>query len=170
MSASSKKKAAPSTRKKAAPSTRKKAKAKVTKTKKVAKEAPVEKEKPKKATPKAKKTEEKKEVPSKTPAKTVAKVEHVKLGPPPAAIVAVRQTYSGSPYERAARGFSFGELESAGIPANAARHGDLSLDIRRRSVVQANVEMLKGWFKSPAAAAPRERMEKPVAVVAAGKK
>ncbi len=157
MSASTKKKAASST---------KKAKAKVTKTKKVAKEAPAEEEKPKKAASRVKKAEEKKEAPT----KAAVKVERVKLGPPPHATVAVRDTDSGSPYERAARGFSFGELESAGVPVNGARRGDLSLDIRRRSVVEANVEMLKRWFKSPAPAAPREPMEKPVAVVAGKKK
>jgi len=53
---------------------------------------------------------------------------------------------------------------------NAARREDVSLDIRRRSVVEGNVEMLKGWFKHSAARVPREATEKPVAVVAAGKK
>ena len=59
-------------------------------------------------------------------------------------------------HERAARGFSFGELASAGVPLNAAKREGLSLDIRRRSVVEGNVEMLKGWFKSPPRS-PRRR-------------
>jgi len=155
MSASTKKKAKPS---------KTKAKAKVTKTKKVAKAAPAEEVKAKKVAPKAKKVEEKKE----RPAKPVTKVARTKLGEPPTAIVSTRHV--DLMHARLARGFSFGELESAGIPLNAARREDVSLDIRRRSVVDGNVQMLKGWFKSSPSAAPKETTEKPVAVVAGKKK
>jgi ribosomal protein L13E len=144
----------------------KKTKAKVTKQKKVQKVARAIEEKPKKGAPKAKKIEqkkeapikiaEKKEAPAKTvtrpeaPVKTVPKREPLKLGPPPMAVVATRHVDSDSLHERQARGFSFGELSSAGVPMNAAKSHDLSVDVRRRSVVAKNVEVLKGWLE-PAA-------------------
>jgi ribosomal protein L13E len=151
MSKSAKKKAKPH---KATPP--KKSKAKVTKQKKVQKVTRAIEEKPKKAAPKAKKTVEKKESPVKTvarpeaPVKTVPKREPLKLGPPPMAIVATRHVDSDSLHERQARGFSFGELSSASVPLNAAKSHDLSVDVRRRSVVAKNVEVLKGWLE-PAA-------------------
>ncbi len=148
MSASDKKKAKP-TKKKASAK-----KASVTKTKKVVKAAPAAKEK--KAAPRAKKPAEKKEAPP----KEVVKVERVELGTPPLATVEVRHVDSDSLHERVARGFSFGELASAGIPLNSAKREGLDLDIRRRSVVEGNVEALKAWFKNPGQ----------VAVVAATKK
>jgi ribosomal protein L13E len=148
MSKSAKKKAKPH---KATPP--KKSKAKVTKQKKVQKVTRATEEKPKKAAPKAKKTVEKKEAPVKTvakpeaPVKTVPKREPLKLGPPPMAVVATRHVDSDSLHERQARGFSFGELSSAGVPLNAAKNHDLSVDVRRRSVVDKNVETLKGWMQ-----------------------
>jgi ribosomal protein L13E len=157
--------------------TKEKAKAKVTKTKKFAKKSAkkVAKKVAKKSTSKEKKltAEEKaKKVARKEKAarvekaarkaakkekaakkkeaspKAVVKVAPVKLGPPPAASVTTRDI--DVPHERAARGFSFGELTSAAIPIYVAKREDLPLDIRRRSIVEANVEMLKGWFKSSA--------------------
>ena len=151
MSAKDKKKAKPKEKK--APA-RKAPAPKVQKAKKAAK-APVA-EKPKKAAPKAKKVAERKEA----PAKVSVKAEPVVLGPPPGARVASR--HIDSLHERPGRGFSFGELASAGVPLNTARREGLSLDLRRRSVVEGNVEALKGWFKSSAATA--------VAVQTAGKK
>jgi len=142
--------------------TRKAPKPKVSKTKKAAK-APVEEEKPKKVAPKAKKAAERKEA----PAKVVVKAETVVLGPLPEATVTSR--HIDSMHERPARGFSFGELAAAGVPLNAARREGLSLDIRRRSVVDGNVETLKGWFKGPARSAS-ERTAEAVAVPTAGKK
>jgi ribosomal protein L13E len=148
-----------------------KAKAKVTKVKKtekvvkVEKKAPAAEEKPKKAAPKpSKQAEEKKEA----PAKTTVKAEPVKLGPPPMAMVTVRHV--DSLHERAARGFSFGELSSAGIPLNAAKRQDLSVDSRRRSVVEQNVEALKGWFKHPGHASAPKVAVRQVAAVASGSK
>ncbi len=123
-----------------------KKKSKVTKPKKVEKKASPPKEKPKKAAPKAKKVV-KKEAP---PPKAVVKAEPVKLGPPPMAMVTTRRADAGAPHERSARGFSFGELASAGVPLSTAKRQDLSIDLRRRSVVDKNVEMLKGWLKSSA--------------------
>ncbi|MDA4116514.1 MAG: ribosomal protein L13e [Thaumarchaeota archaeon] len=120
--------------------TRKAPAPKVQKAKKAVK-APVE-EKPKKAAPRAKKVAERKEA----PAKVSVKAEPVVLGPPPAATVASR--HIDSLRERPGRGFSVGELASAGVPLNTAKREGLPLDIRRRSVVEGNVEALKGWFKS----------------------
>jgi len=139
MSATAKSKAKPKGKK---PAPRKKAK--VTKTKKAVKKAAPVEEKPKKVAPKAKKIAEKKEV----PAKAVVKVQPVELGPPPGAIIVARRV--DSLRERAARGFSFGELASAGVPVNAAKREGVSLDIRRRTVLEGNVDALKGWFKSSA--------------------
>jgi ribosomal protein L13E len=161
MSAPNKKKKAKSKGKKAPA---KKAPApKVSKTKKAAK-APAAEEKPKKAATKAKKQVEKKEA----PAKVAVKAEPLKLGPPPVATVASR--HIDSMRERPGRGFSLGELASAGVPLNAAKRQRLQLDIRRRSVVEGNVDVLKGWFKSSGAEASLERAAEPVAVTAAGKK
>jgi ribosomal protein L13E len=147
MSKSAKKKAKP--RKAIAP---KKTKAKVTRPKKVEKVIRAKEEKPKKAAPKTKPVvAEKKEAPVKPVAKTISKPiskpEPLKLGPPPMAIVATRHVDSDSLHERQARGFSFGELSSAGVPLNAAKDHDLSVDVRRRSVVDKNVETLKGWLE-----------------------
>jgi ribosomal protein L13E len=162
MSAPDKKKAKPKG-KKAPPRKSQAPSPKVSKTKKAApKAAPVE-EKAKKAAPKPKKEVEREEA----PAKASFKPEPLALGPLPEATIASR--HIDSMHERPARGFSFGELASAGVPLNAARRQGLSLDIRRRSVVDGNVEALKGWFKSPNKPAA-ERAAQPVPVPAAGKK
>jgi ribosomal protein L13E len=139
MSTSSKKKA-----KRGRPSPPKKTKPKVTKPKKVEKKAIVAEEKPKKAAPKAKKTVERKEAPP----KAVIKTEPLKLGPAPTAMIMTRHVDSNTMHQRRARGFSFGELASAGVPPNTVKHQDISVDIRRKSVVEQNVEMLKGWYKT----------------------
>ena len=123
----------------------KKSKSKTTKPKKVEKkETPVIEEKPKKVAQKPKEKVERKE----SPPKTVAKPEPLKLGPPPTPMITARHVGTGDARERIARGFSFGELASAGVTINTARHQSLSVDLRRRSVVEQNVEMLKGWLKS----------------------
>jgi len=159
MSASAKKKAK-STKNKAP----ERKKAKVSQAKKVPK-ATAER-KPKKPAPKAKKAAEVKEAAPKAVVKSV----HVELGPPPVATVAVRHVDSDSLHERDARGFSFGELSSAGVALNAAKREGLNLDIRRRSVVEGNVELLKGWFKTPEHASVEDRQEKQVPVAATTKK
>jgi len=153
MSPPAKKQAKP--RKATAPKKAKKPKAKVTQPKKVEKVIRAKEEKPKKVAPKTKRVvAEKKEAPVKPLAKTISKPiskpEPLKLGPPPMAIVATRHVDSDSLHERQARGFSFGELSSAGVPLNAAKSHDLSVDIRRRSVVAKNVETLKGWMQPDA--------------------
>jgi len=157
MSATAKKKAKPEGKK---PAPRKKAK--VAKTKKAVKEEAPEEEKPKKAAPKVKKAVEKREAPDKAVVKAIALV----LGPPPSAVIVARRV--DSLRERAARGFSFGELASAGVPVNAAKREGVSLDIRRRTVLDGNVEALRGWFKTPAGDSGKAVEQ--VAVVATGKK
>lgn len=159
MSSSDKKKAKPKGKK---ATTRKAPAPKVSKTKKAAK-APLE-QKQKKAAPKAKKAVEEKEGPS----KVVAKAEPKVLGLPPGATVASR--HIDSMHERPARGFSFGELASAGVPMNAAKREGLSLDVRRRSVVEWNVEALKGWFKGAGRPASERPAEELVSVATEGKK
>jgi len=47
---------------------------------------------------------------------------------------------------RESRGFSYGEIQSAGIPLNTAKSWELSTDSRRRSVLHDNVEALKSWY------------------------
>jgi ribosomal protein L13E len=141
MSPPAKKKAKPKG-KKAPP--KKPAGPKPSKTKKVVKLAAPE-EKPKKVAPKTKKVAEKKEEPAKLP-----KAKPAELGPPPEAVIATR--HIDSMEERAGRGFSFGELSTAGVPLNVAKREGLSVDVRRRSVVAGNVEALKGWLKSAGAA------------------
>lgn len=154
MSTSAKKKSKPG---KKAPA--KKTKAKVTKVKKAARAPPAEKPK-KVAKPKVEKVE-KKEVPQ----KPVVKTEHLELGPAPSAVVAAR--HLDSMHERPGRGFSLAELTSSGVEFNLARREGLSVDVRRRSVVEGNVEALKQWLKTAVASKPSEE---PVAVAAVSKK
>jgi ribosomal protein L13E len=47
--------------------------------------------------------------------------------------------------ERTAKGFSVGELGSVSVPLLNARRMGVMVDPRRRSVLQPNVEALKGW-------------------------
>lgn len=98
-------------------------------------------ERPKKA-PKPKKQTEPKREPR-------PKAEKVKLGTAPVALVESR--HLDSMHEREARGFSFGELSSAGVSLSIAKGNGLSLDVRRRSVHEGNVERLKGWLGAKAA-------------------
>jgi ribosomal protein L13E len=148
----------------------KKTKAKVTKVKKVAK-APAA-AKPKKvakpkvekvAKPKVEKVEkaERKEAPQ----KPVVKAERVELGPAPSAVIAAR--HLDSIRGRPGRGFSFSELTSAGVEFNLARREGLSVDVRRRSSVEGNVEALKQWLKTAVASKPARE---PVAMAAVSKK
>jgi ribosomal protein L13E len=155
MSTSAKKKGKPG--RKAPP----KKKAKTTKVRKVAK-APAA-EKPKKAAkPKVEKTEK---VERESPPKTVRKSQPAELGPTPSAVIASR--HLDSMHERSGRGFSFAELTSAGVEFNLARREGLSVDVRRRSAVDQNVEALKQWLKTAVAAKPAGE---PVALAAVGKK
>jgi hypothetical protein len=165
MSASGKKKAKPKGKKVPA---RKKAGTKAPKAKVVKATVATKEAKPKSAPPKAKKPVEKKVVEKKeVPVKVSVKAEPVVLGPPPEATIASR--HIDSLHERSARGFSFGELASAGVPLNAAKREGVSLDLRRRSVVKGNVEALRGWFKGPDGK-PISKTGEPVAIPTATKK
>ncbi len=46
---------------------------------------------------------------------------------------------------RPGRGFSMGELSGAGLTPHLASHWGVRLDVRRRSVLQGNVDSLKSW-------------------------
>jgi ribosomal protein L13E len=93
------------------------------------------------AKPKAKSPEKKESPPRTVAKKAVPKI----LGPAPSATIISR--YNDSTQERAARGFSFGELESASISLIEARNQKLSVDIRRRTILDDNIESLKAWLK-----------------------
>ena len=74
--------------------------------------------------------------------------------PPPSVLGArpeawVSSRHLDSMIDREARGFSFGELSSAGVTLEVAKRQELSIDVRRRSVVNKNVQALKGWIGSP---------------------
>ncbi|MDA4117728.1 MAG: hypothetical protein OK455_05225 [Thaumarchaeota archaeon] len=91
--------------------------------------------------PKAKSSEKKESPPRTVAKKGVPKI----LGPAPSATIISR--YNDSTQERDARGFSFGELESASISLIEARNQKLSVDIRRRTILNDNIESLKAWLK-----------------------
>jgi len=112
--------------------------------------APASKEKPKKAKRVAPVEKKPKRVakakPSEKQVRAQAPVKEApRLGPPPTPTVESR--HLESLHERQARGFSFGELASAGVPVVAAKREELSIDIRRRSVSEKNVAKLRSWFK-----------------------
>jgi len=124
---------------------------KVAKTKKVSEEPAADKSK--KVAPKPKKPSE-----QESP-RPVGKQEVLNLGPPPTAKVEAR--HIDSLQERAGRGFSFGELASASISLVSAKRHGLALDIRRRSIVERNVESLKSWSNTPAPTPAKVKAEAP---------
>lgn len=71
----------------------------------------------------------------------------VVLGPVPPPKVLSR--HEGEMHRRDARGFSFGELEAAGVGLVFARDHGVMVDVRRRSVLDENVTALKGWYVPP---------------------
>jgi ribosomal protein L13E len=68
-------------------------------------------------------------------------------GPAPHALVSSR--LGGKMIERQGRGFSIGEMEGAELSPAKALGWHLSLDIRRRTVLDGNVLALKKWFVPP---------------------
>jgi ribosomal protein L13E len=46
---------------------------------------------------------------------------------------------------RQGRGFSLGEVSGAGLDPRSVANGGAHIDVRRRSVIEGNVESLKGW-------------------------
>jgi ribosomal protein L13E len=75
-----------------------------------------------------------------------ARSSAMRFGPAPKAVVSAR--HLDSPRERPARGFSLGELSSSGVSRGVAAHEMVMVDMRRRSVVDQNVEALKAWLKA----------------------
>jgi len=63
---------------------------------------------------------------------------------------------------RRGKGFSMGELAGAGLPPNLASDWGVSLDLRRRSVIESNVSSLKNWGTHPGAARRIESRAKEV--------
>jgi len=119
---------------------------------------------------KAKKKAPAKRATKKKAAKAHVKVEETKgesvavveAEPSPEAFVIARHEYSSQ--ERRGKGFSLGELSGAGLTFIIAKSLRVPIDVRRRSVLEPNVGVLKGWYK-PApkkAKEPRAEKEKPV--------
>jgi ribosomal protein L13E len=77
------------------------------------------------------------------------------VGRAPFATVLAR--HRGGTISRHGRGFSFGELSSAGLSAATAARWGARVDYRRGSVVEGNVSALKVWASSQGAAAKAER-------------
>jgi ribosomal protein L13E len=75
--------------------------------------------------------------------------------PPPMARVLSR--HLGAMHERDAKGYSFGELETAGLNVGLAKRMNVPIDLRRRSVLEGNVAALKSLRK------PEVKKPKPVA-------
>jgi ribosomal protein L13E len=79
------------------------------------------------------------------------------VGRVPAAMVVARR--GTETVEREGRGFSKGELSGAELPPLLAADWKVPVDLRRRSVLRANVSALKKWFvrpKKPGAAEERK--------------
>ena len=123
-------------------------------TKKVRAKAPRKKAaKPKKKAKMAEQTEEEKRETPTPPAR-------VDLGEHPLPTVESRHKFSME--SRQGRGFSFGEIQSAGIPrVDVAKHR-IPLDIRRRTTLDQNVQSLRNWF-GQAARPSAEHAAKPAA-------
>ncbi len=61
----------------------------------------------------------------------------------------VRRAHKGKIFSRRARGFSLGELAKAGMEALAAKRLGLSIDHRRRTVYDFNVDLLRKLASRP---------------------
>ena len=77
-------------------------------------------------------------------AKTGVEVELLPKGPPPLAMVNAR--HAGGMIERAARGFSLGELSASALSFERAKKWRVPLDIRRRTALDDNVTRLTSWL------------------------
>ncbi len=69
-------------------------------------------------------------------------------GKAPEAVVETR--HGTEMMSRPGRGFSLGELSGAGLAPRLASAWGASVDLRRRSVLQGNIDALKGWGARPA--------------------
>ena len=77
-------------------------------------------------------------------AKTRVETESLPKGPPPLAMVNAR--HAGGMIERAARGFSLGELSASALSFERAKKWRVPLDIRRRTALDGNVTRLTSWL------------------------
>jgi len=77
-------------------------------------------------------------------AKTRVEIEPLPKGPPPLAMVNTR--HAGGIIERAARGFSLGELSASALSFERAKKWRVPLDIRRRTALDGNVTRLTSWL------------------------
>ena len=68
-------------------------------------------------------------------------------GKSPEAVVTAR--HGTGVVTRPARGYSMGEVSGAGMQPRLASRWGVRLDPRRRSVLQSNVDALKGWGSHP---------------------
>src|SRR5207244_10600916 len=80
-------------------------------------------------------------------------------GPPPIAMVNAR--HAGGMIERAARGFSLGELSASALSFERAKNWRVQLDIRRRTSLDGNVTRLTSWLRGRE---PRAETLKPAKV------
>ncbi|MDA4132879.1 MAG: ribosomal protein L13e [Thaumarchaeota archaeon] len=76
--------------------------------------------------------------------KTVSQKPVVKAVPPHSTVL-VRHEYAMQ--ERRGKGFSLGELSAASLTFVTAKLLRVPVDIRRRSVLEGNTDILKGWYK-----------------------
>ncbi|MDA4122246.1 MAG: hypothetical protein OK456_03585 [Thaumarchaeota archaeon] len=107
------------------------------------KKAPAKKSSAKTAKPKKTKAKAEKQPSTEEPKVSQKPV----LGPSPRPMVEAR--HRRSMRERAAKGYSSGELESVGLGFLEARKHHVPIDIRRRTTLDENVQKLKGWYKVP---------------------
>jgi len=99
----------------------------------------------------------KKAAPKETP-----KAEKPKVFKPtgriPAAVVSARHGFSM--VERRGKGFSRKELSEVGLPQHLALEWHVPVDLRRKSIIEANVSAIRKWYAQPKkaeeAASPRQ--------------
>ncbi len=87
-------------------------------------------------------------------AKTRVEIGSRPKGPPPIAMVNAR--HAGGMMERAARGFSLGELSASILSFERAKKWRVPLDVRRRTALDGNVTRLTSWLQ-----VAKPRAEKP---------
>jgi len=62
---------------------------------------------------------------------------------------------------RVGRGFSVGELLGAGFPERLAARLGVPVDVRRRSVLEENLQSLRKWYSPPANEAAKPARARP---------
>ncbi len=92
-------------------------------------------------------------------AKTRVEIGSRPKGPPPIAMVNAR--HAGGMMERAARGFSLGELSESILSFERAKKWRVPLDVRRRTALDGNVTRLTSWLHTAKPRAEKTEPEKP---------